>query len=177
MINKKTKLLSLALVLSLLLIFTPITMAQDEEVAELEERLELIQASQELMKEKRVVDPKTHKLAAVFTTYGEGETVINTGLRVAPQIASPGGMPIRFMGELFYLRQDDELAGFLSLAIEPTPSIYLGAGGEVTDTADYQVFAGWNITENIFIEARAINSGGSFSDSEVVPVAGFQFSF
>ncbi|TDO85237.1 hypothetical protein DFR79_1182 [Halanaerobium saccharolyticum] len=176
MIKKKTILL-IILTLSLLLVFTPITIAQDKEDEELEERLELIQASQNLMKEKRVIDPKTHKLAAVFTTYGEGDTVINTGLRVAPQLATPGGMPLRFMGELFYLRQDDELAGFLSLTIEPTPSIYLGAGGEVTDTADYQVFAGWNITENIFIEARAINSGGSFSDSEVVPVAGFQFSF
>lgn len=177
MINKKTILLSLVLALSLLLVVTPITIAQDGEDEDLEGRLELIQASQELMKEKREVDPKVHKIATVFTTYGDGDTVINTGLRVAPQIASPAGMPLRFMGELFYLRQDDDLAGFLSLAIEPTPSIYLGAGGEVTETAEYQVFAGWNITNNIFVEARAINSGGSFDESEVEPVAGFQFSF
>ncbi|MFW6382355.1 MAG: hypothetical protein ACOCZZ_02570 [Bacillota bacterium] len=177
MINKKIILLSLVLVLSLLLVVTPMTIAQDEEDEDLEERLELIEASQDLMEENGEVNPKIHKIGTVFTTYGEGDTVINAGIRAAPQISSPGDMPLRFMGELFYLRQDGELVGFLSLVLEPNNSLYFGAGGEVTDTADYQLFAGWNITENIFVEARAINEGGSFEDSDIHPVAGFQFSF
>lgn len=177
MINNKAILIILILSLSILLVFTPAIMAQDEEDQDLEKRLELIQASQSLLEEKREVTPNLHKLATIFTTYGDGNSIINSGLRVAPELASPGNMALRFMGEVFYLRQNEDLAAFLSLAIEPIPSLYFGGGAEVTETADYQVFTGWNITENIFIEARAINSGSDFSESDIEPVAGFQFSF
>ena len=174
--NKAILIISISL-LSLLLIVTPAVFAQAEEEEDLKKRLELIEASQSLLEEKREADPKIHKLASVFTTYGEGDEIINTGLRAAPELVSLGDMPLRFMGEVFYLRKDEDLAAFLSLAVEPLSSFYFGGGAEVTDTADYQVFAGWNITENIFIEARAINSGSDFSESDIDPVAGFQFSF
>jgi hypothetical protein len=149
--------------------------AEDNE--DLEKRLELIEASQSLVQENKEKEIRPHKIGTVFTTYGEGNDIVNTGLRLAPQIASPADMPLRLMGEAIYLRQDDEIAGFLSLSLEVLPNIYLGAGGELTDTADYQTFIGWDLNENIFLELKAINNGGSFSDSEIYPAAGYQMNF
>ncbi|MFN2362952.1 MAG: hypothetical protein ABR596_01550 [Halarsenatibacteraceae bacterium] len=149
-----------------------------EENDDLEWRTELIQASREMMEqEDKTPAFKNHKLGSVFTTYGEGDNIINAGIRVAPQLGSPGGIPVRFIGEVFYLRSESEIAGFMSLAFEPINNIYFGAGGDVIGEADYHLFAGWDITDNIFVEARAINTGGSFEDSNIHPVAGFQINF
>ena len=164
-----------------ILVFLTIVMitgtAMAEEDNDLQWRKDLIEASRAMMKENDTSEFKNHKLGTVFTTYGDGDNVINTGIRFAPQIASPGGRPVRFIGEIFYLRGEDEIAGFMSISFEPISNLYLGAGGDVIGDANYHVFAGWNISNNIFIEARAINTGGSFEDSDVHPVAGFQMNF
>ena len=164
-----------------ILVFLTIVMitgtAMAEEDNDLQWRKDLIEASRAMMKENDTSEFKNHKLGTVFTTYGDGDNVINTGIRFAPQIASPGGRPVRFIGEIFYLRGEDEIAGFMSISFEPISNLYLGAGGDVIGDANYHVFAGWNISNNIFIEARAINTGGSFEDSDVHPVAGFQINF
>jgi len=148
-----------------------------EENDDQEWRMELIEASREMMEENDTPEFKNHKLGTVFTTYGDGDNLVNSGIRFAPQLAAPGGRPLRFVGEVFYLRGEDEIAGFMSISFEPISNLYLGAGGDVVGEANYHVFAGWNFTENIFIEARAINTGGSFEDSNVYPVAGFQINF
>lgn len=148
-----------------------------EENDDQEWRMELIEASREMMAENDTPEFKNHKLGTVFTTYGDGENLVNSGIRFAPQLGEPGGRPVRFIGEIFYLRGEDEIAGFMSISFEPISNLYIGAGGDVVGEANYHVFAGWNLTENIFIEARAINTGGSFEDSNVYPVAGFQINF
>lgn len=150
-----------------------------EEDNNLQWRQDLIEASRSMMEENNndTSEFKNHKLGTVFTTYGEGDNLINSGIRFAPQIATPGGKPLRFIAEVIYLRGDDEIAGFMSISFEPISNLYLGAGGDVIGEANYHIFAGWDLTENIFIEARAINTGGSFEDSDVYPVAGFQINF
>ncbi|MFN2364701.1 MAG: hypothetical protein ABR596_10395, partial [Halarsenatibacteraceae bacterium] len=148
-----------------------------EEDDDLQWRMELIEASREMMEENNTPEFKNHKLGTVFTTYGDGDNLVNSGIRFAPQLGAPGGRPLRFIGEIFYLRGEDEIAGFMSISYEPISNLYLGAGGDVIGEANYHLFAGWNVTENIFIEARAINTGGSFEDSNVYPVAGFQINF
>lgn len=157
------------------LLITGTVMAEEDN--DLQWRTELIEASRAMMKEDETSEFKNHKLGTVFTTYGDGDNLINTGIRFAPQIAAPEGRPIRLIGEIFYLRGEDEIAGFMSISFEPISNLYLGAGGDVIGDADYHIFAGWNFTENIFFEARAINTGGSFEDSDIYPVAGFQINF
>lgn len=160
-----------------ILIFTGTILAQDEENAELKQRLKLIEASQNLAHKKENFSLSKHKIGAVFTTIGEGDNVINSGIRVAPQIASPGGKGLHLIGDFFYLRGDDELATFVSLSYQVHPNIYFGAGGALSDIAEYQLFAGTNFRENFFLELRAINTGESIEDSEIYPAAGFQIPF
>ena len=167
----------LILFITLLTITLSFNYAAAEDNEDLEKRLELIEASQSLVQENKEKEIRPHKIGAVFTTYAEGNDIVNAGIRLAPQVASPSDMPLRLMGEAIYLRQDDEIAGFLSLSLEVVPNIYLGAGGELTDTADYQTFIGWDLNENIFLELKAVNDGGSFSDSEIYPAAGYQMNF
>ncbi|MFW6378270.1 MAG: hypothetical protein ACOCZY_02590 [Bacillota bacterium] len=164
----------ITLLLAVLVIGSPVMAEEDDD---LEWRMELIEASREMMEEEETPEFKNHKLGTVFTTYGDGDNLVNSGLRFAPQLGAPGGRPLRFLGEIFYLRGEDEIAGFMSISYEPISNFYLGAGGDVVGEAEYHVFAGWDITDNIFVEARAINTGGSFEDSKVYPVAGFQINF
>lgn len=166
--------ITISLMLAVIILATPALAEEDEDM---EWRMELIQESREMMEEEDTPQFKNHKLGSVFTTYGEGDNLINTGLRFAPMLASPAGRPLRFIGEVFYLRGEGDIAGFMSLSFEPIDNIYFGAGGDVVGEAKYHLFAGWDITDNIFVEARAINTGGSFEDSDVYPVAGFQISF
>ena len=166
--------ITISLFLAVIMLTTPALAEEDED---LEWRMELIEASRAMMEEEDTPEFRNHKLGSVFTTYGEGDNLINTGLRFAPQLGSPAGRPFRFIGEVFYLRAESEIAGFMSLSFEPIENIYIGAGGDVIGEAEYHLFAGWDITDNIFVEARAINTGGSFEDSNVYPVAGFQISF
>lgn len=160
-----------------ILIFTGAVLAQSEENSELKERLKLIEASQNLDQKKQNFSLSKHKIGAVFTTFGEGDNIINSGLRIAPQIASPADKGLYLIGDIFYLRRDDELATFVSLSYQVHPNIYFGAGGAISDIAEYQLFVGANFRENYFVELRAINTGDSFEESEIYPAAGFQLSF
>lgn len=166
--------ITISIFLTLIILATP---ALAEEDQDLKWRMELIQASREMMEEEDTPEYRNHKLGSVFTTYGEGDNLVNTGLRFAPELASPVNRPLRFIGEIFYLRAESEIAGFISLSYEPIENIYLGAGSDIIGEADYHIFAGVDITENIFVEARAINRGGSFEDTNVYPVIGFQINF
>ncbi|MFW6301848.1 MAG: hypothetical protein ACOC1W_04905 [Bacillota bacterium] len=172
--KNRAVIITIVLFLAVVIFTMPVLAEEDDD---LEWRTELIQASREMMNEDENSTFKNHKLGSVFTTYGEGDNQINAGLRFAPQLGSPGEMPVRFIGEIFYLRSESEFAGFMSLAFEPVNNIYFGAGSDVIGEAEYHLFAGWDITDNIFVEARAINTGGSFEDSDLHPVAGFQITF
>jgi hypothetical protein len=166
------------IIISIIILFsTGAVLAQNNDDAERNQRLKLIEASQNLAQEKQNFSLSKHKIGAVFTNFGEGDNVINSGIRVAPQIASPGGKGLNLIGDFFYLRGDDELATFVSLSYQLHPNIYLGAGGALSDIAEYQLFVGANFRENYFFELRAINTGESVEDSEIYPAAGFQISF
>ncbi len=55
--------------------------------------------------------------------------------------------------------------------------MYFGAGGAIDSQADYQAFAGVNITENIFVEAKGINSGENSDDINLYFATGFKIGF
>ena len=127
-----------------------------------------------MMEEENVENLTYHKVGTVFTNFGEAN--INTGLRIAPYIWKGKNSSIHLMGELFYLRQEDSFASFVSL-YGLKNNFYLGGGTEITGRANYHLFTGYEISKNIFVEARAINSGDNFENSKVYPVVGFQMNF
>lgn len=163
----------LIILLSLTLVVLPVC-AEEKEEDDLEWRLELIEASRQMMEEENGKDIYFNRIGTVFTNFGEAN--INTGLRLAPFINGWEMGSLHVMGELFYLRQEDDFAGFLSLFALKN-NIYVGGGGELTGRANYHLFAGWEVTNNIFLELRAINTEGGFRSSKLYPVTGFQLKF
>ncbi len=143
----------------------------EEKDEDLEWRLDLIKSSRAMMETENNNNVYFHRIGTVFTNFGEAN--FNTGLRVAPSVWQKDKISVHVMGELFYLRKEDDFSSFVSL-YSLRNNIYMGAGTEITDKANYHLFVGWEITNNLFLEARAINTEGSISDSKIYPVAGFQ---
>ena len=171
---KEYKTLSILLIfLFIFLGFNTVSAVEVEE--DLDWRMDLIIASQNLDNHKQLESQNFNNLGVVFTTFGDEKNLINTGVRYAPVIYNVNNKPIRFMGELFYMTRDAEAAGFLSLSFEPFKNIYFGAGGALTDRADYQAFVGYNISESIFLELRAIDENKS--EIETYPFFGLQMQF
>lgn len=164
--------ISLIIFLSIVLVGMPIQAEEKDD--DLEWRLELIQESQNMMEKENVENLTFHKVGTVFTSFGEAN--INTGLRVAPYVWKGENSSIHLMGELFYLRQEDSFASFIS-AYGLINDFYFGGGAAITDRANYHIFTGYELTRNIFVEARAINTGSNFESSKVYPVVGFQMNF
>jgi len=148
--------------------------ANEKEKNELEWRMELIKASREMMEEESEENGYYHRVATVFTTFGEAN--LNTGLRVAPKIWQGEKSTLHFMGEIFYLRKEDEFANFISL-YGIKNSFYIGGGAEISGRANYQIFTGWEVTDNTFLELRAINTEGNLDYSDIYPVVGFQLKY
>ena len=168
----------LLIILSIILINNPI-LAQNNNEKELEWRKELIKASKKMKKAKDKYNMKVHRLGTMITTYPVNGARINTGLFIKPQLGkikeSTGS--IFFSTELIYLRKNDEFAGFLSVEFMGKRNVYFGLGTEVIGDANYQTYLGWEPTNNFFIEFKAINTEGGFSESKVYPAAGFQMRF
>lgn len=170
--NKTDLVVSLTILLLLSSFVIPLQAEEKDE--DLEWRLDLIKSSREMIKKENNQIVSFHRLGTVFTNFGEGN--INTGLRIAPYIWQGKNSSLHIMGELFYLRKEDTFASFVSL-YGLRNEVYIGAGAEITERAKYQFFAGWEVTDNIFIEARAINTEGDINQSKVYPVAGFQIRY
>jgi len=151
----------------------------DDEKDDLEWRMDLIEASRSMMEEEQEIDIHYHRVGTSITTFPDDGATVNAGLSLTPHLTdlAEDGAALRGRAELFYLRERDDFAGFLSLIFALREDIYLGVGGEVMDAADYQVFTGWEPVDNFFLEIRAVNTEGDIWDSEIHPAAGFQMKF
>ena len=171
----KNKLSVFILVLLISSLFTVPVMAQDD----LESRLELIEASQQLQQnqnqQQEGIAYQRHRFGVTLSNFGSEATMVNPGLRLENQLTDTGS--IRAISELYYLREEEDLAAFISLAFKPASFGYLGLGAELSGKADYQIFAGINLTENIYLELKGVNEDGSFKDSELYFATGFMIGF
>lgn len=147
--------------------------------SDLESRMELIEASQQLEAERaKEARPAKHQVGVSLSNFSSEGNMLNPGFRLENQLAAPGGRPLKLVSEAYYLREEDEFVGFMSLAFEPHPLGYIGAGAEVTGKANYQVFAGVNLTDNIFAEIKGVNSDQNGSDDvEIYFGTGFMIGF
>ncbi|MFW6029084.1 MAG: hypothetical protein ACOCRO_02390 [Halanaerobiales bacterium] len=173
MSKTKITVITLIIFLSLSIAVIPVK-ANEKKDDELEWRMELIKASREMMDEESEENRYHHRVATVFTTFGEAN--LNTGLRVAPSIWQDEKRSLHLMGEIYYLRKEDDFANFISF-FKRKNNRYIGGGAELTDRANYQIFAGWEVTNHLFLEIRAINTEGQLDDSDIYPVAGFQLKY
>ena len=172
--NRRLLYLSVFIVLILSLIVFPVRAEDDD----LETRLELISASQRLEQEMHEADlPARHQFGFSFTNFRSGSNMLNPGVRLENELVDLGGRPLKLITEAYYLRAASDFSGFISLAFEPHELVYFGAGGAIDSHADYQVFAGINITENIFVEAKGINSGENSDDINLYFATGFKIGF
>ena len=171
----KAKITVITLVIFLLFSIAVIpAKANEKKEDELEWRMELIKASREMMGEESEENMYYHQVATVFTTFGEAS--LNTGLRVAPYVWKGEKSSLHLMGEIYYLRKENDFANFISF-YEMEDGFYIGGGAEITDRANFQIFTGWEVTNHIFLELRAINTEGQLDDSDLYPVAGFQLKY
>lgn len=144
---------------------------------QLQQRLLLINASQNLARQEEKITEK--KLGIFVTEFGskQGEASIGGSLEVAlfdQQI-------LRMLNEIIYLKSKESLAGFISLKlvypVEKNLDFYLGSGIEVAGEAQYQIFTGFNILEDFFIEAKYINSGAMITSNNLCLTTGIQLGF
>ncbi len=173
MAKKLTLLVFVTALIFMLVLTTVSAQAQSEE-----ERLRLIRASQQLL-EAEEEEIFSNKFGVFVTTYGTRGTAVNPGARL--EIVLPVIQQLSFMMEGIYFQATGSGAGFVSLKAAPLAgrniSPYLGVGGEVTDQAEYQLFAGLEISDSLFLEAKYINEAGDFEDSEFSFATGYQLSF
>ena len=140
------------IILSLLIFFYSIPISAHND--QLEERLILLSASQELAKREEVIGE--NKLGVFVTDFGSNEGELSVGGSL--EIALFNQQTARGISEIIYLKEEEVWAGFLSLKflypLEENLSFYFGAGGEVTGRAKYQLFTGLNLSEDFFIEGK-----------------------
>ena len=158
----------------IIFLFTISALAEDEQ---LKDRLALIQASQNLnVKEESISE---NRLGIFLTEFGANEGEVSIGGNL--EISLFKQHTARMLSEIIYLKDKETLAGFLSLKfvypLEKNLSFYLGGGPELTGEAQYQVFAGFNILEDFFIEGKYINQEGLVTDSDFYLTTGLQLGF
>lgn len=169
---KKITLIFIIIILMIGFNIIPV-MAQDS----LEARMELIEASQNLQqrREQETDLYQKHRFGVTLSNFGSADTMVNPGLRLENQLTDTGRL--KLVSELYYLRESEDLASFLSLAIRPVSFAYLGLGAELSGKADYQIFAGANLTDNIFVELKGVNDDSDIEDSELYFATGFMIGF
>ncbi|TDO91274.1 hypothetical protein DFR79_10922 [Halanaerobium saccharolyticum] len=170
----RVKLIFIIIVSVLVLSVNPVQAQSD-----LDSRLALIEASQQLEAENaKELGPRKHKFGVTLSNFSSEGNLLNPGFRLENQLTGTRGRGLKLISEAYYLREEDDFAGFISLAFEPHPLGYFGAGAEVTGRANYQVFAGVNITENIFAEVKGINPEENGSEeTEIYFGTGFMIGF
>lgn len=161
----------------LMILFTAFNLATVMAQESLEARMELIEASQNLQqrREQEAASYKRHRFGLSLSNFGSADTMVNPGLRLENQLTDTGR--IKLVSELYYLRESEDLASFLSLAIRPVSFAYLGLGAELSGKADYQIFVGANLTDNIFVELKGVNDSSDFEDGDLYFATGFMIGF
>jgi|GEM_PF-2288997 len=160
--------------LMLLLIIVPQAVAEDPE---LDDRMRLIEASEQLAAE-RDPDLLGFKAGLMATNFGAEEAQINPGARLVYYV--PQVDVLRLQGEAIYIRDDLSASGFLGAAVEPLRdsflSPYAGAGIEVGGYANYQVFGGVEVWDNFFLEAKYVSEDDA-DQNNIYLAVGFQLRF
>ncbi len=180
MSKRKLLVIVVALILSLTLTNSLVFAETEAENDDLAWRLQLIQASRDLMEEReKEADHyyRKNKLGVMFTNFGSENSVINAGLRMENVITIKERDPISILSEAIYLREEETLTGFVSLMLRLLRKGYIGGGLGVTEHADYQLFAGMNITPNTFVEGKWVVADGEFSTGNFYLATGLQFNF
>ncbi|MFP4199727.1 MAG: hypothetical protein ACLFSO_09080, partial [Halanaerobium sp.] len=101
----KNKFSIFILVLLISSLFVIPVMAQDD----LESRLELIKASQQLQQNQQQEENEDQRNRFGFTlsNFGSADTMVNPGLRLENMLTEIGS--IRAISELYYLREEEDL--------------------------------------------------------------------
>ncbi|MFW6410244.1 MAG: hypothetical protein ACOCZR_04290 [Halanaerobiales bacterium] len=167
------------------LFFLPLSVKAEEEVdKDLEERMELIKASKQLVKEQKAETAPSSQVALFLTDFGTGTKEVNLGLKIekvlSKDITELKKSDLCYVLEGIHLKGEDDTAAFFSLKNilwKETISPYYGSGLELTKRANYQLFTGVNITRHFYLETKFINTKGEFEDSEFYSAAGFQLNF
>jgi len=162
----------------LFLLLSASVVAQEISGEEIDQaRIDLFTASQRMLAEQR--RPPHMRVGMVLTNLGEGSEV-DFGAKVESNLCFDGA--VRLVTETIYLKEEDTLAGFLSLKLVPAmPNslvpLYFGGGAGYINGLKYQVFAGVELTKNLYAEIRYINLPGGIADKGLYFATGFQFTY
>jgi len=188
MTNKKS-LISSMTILMLILLISVSAAAQEidnpeaQEIdREMQDRIELIQASQSLTAQQ------TNKSAAgvslYLTTFHSGEKELNLGGKFEGDFFQNDryqGINLAYVIEGIYLEDEDiNLAGFLSIKATLNDKLfspYFGVGAEFMGKADYQGFVGLNLNDNFFVETKFINDKDELDNGDFYSSVGFKLNF
>lgn len=164
----------LAATLFMVLLFSATSVFANEVASQ--ERIDLFIASQNMLVEERT--PPRMKVGMVLSTLGT-DSEVSLGVRVESRIGNQENISV--ITETTYLREEQSMAGFLSLKFTPFGSdplaMYLGAGAGYANGFRFQAFAGVDLTQNLFAEIRYVNLPGGFGDNGLYLATGFQFTF
>jgi len=164
----------LAATLFMVLLFSATSVFANEVASQ--ERIDLFIASQNMLVEERT--PPRMKVGMVLSTLGT-DSEVSLGVRVESRIGNQENISV--ITETTYLREEQSMAGFLSLKFTPFGSdplaMYLGAGAGYANGFRFQAFAGVDLTQNLFAEIRYVNLPGGFGDKGLYLATGFQFTF
>jgi len=170
-------------------LFSNVIYAQELESEDtaLNERIELIQASQRISEEKKEAGITRTGISLFVTNFHTDNTEFKLGGKFEQQLF--GNSSTERLNDLswsyvidgIYLEGETEsLAGFLSLKATLNNrmfSPYFGAGAEFMGVANYQGFVGLNINKNFFVETKFINDQDEWDSGNFYSVTGFKINF
>lgn len=171
------------IVISIVLVFSTAVLAQTEDDSSMNERMNLIEESQQLSQEQNE-EELTSGLSLFVTSYHSGDAELNLGAKYENRLLDyreDSMIELNYVLEGIYLEgEDDNLAGFLSLKASLKDKMfapYLGAGAEFLDKADYQAFVGLNLTNNLFVETKFIEDKERTDSDDFYSAVGFKINF
>lgn len=185
--NIKVSLSIIMILTAALLALVPAVVLAQEEMQgtndqELEARVQLIKASQQLEKEKN--KEANAGVSLYMTTYHSGDKEFNLGAKYEGKLLknrNQAVVSVDYVIEGIYLEgEDTNLAGFLSLKASLKDKLfapYIGAGAEFMGKADYQAFVGLNLTDNFFVETKFINDKDKSDSGDFYSAVGFKINF
>lgn len=180
-INKNLVLVTFILI-SIIIISSAAVLAKADDDSTLDERMNLIEASQQLRQEQN--QESAAGVSLFVTSYHSGDAELNLGAKYENRLLDSSDESIfdfNYVIEGIYLeREDENLAGFLSLKASLKNRMfapYIGAGAEFLDKADYQAFVGLNLTNNLFVETKFIEDKEKSDSDNFYSAVGFKMSF
>ncbi len=187
--SKRIFIYSFVVGLICLFFFVSLVTAEEIEIKKnnINERIELIQASQNLSKEKIESQNPSSGISLYITDFHTDETEFKLGGKYEHLLfgdyssKKKNQILLGYVIDGIYLEGEDKpLAGFLSLKATLNNRIfspYVGAGAEFLGVADYQGFIGLNINKNFFVETKFINDKDDLESGSFYSVTGFKIDF